>query len=353
MSEDYLDVRPFMKRTFIHGDDIPKTTGYSVFKKILLLYRLNFATKRMAEDIDANGYDLVFVNHCTYIQSPLLLRYVRTPSLYFCQEAFRRVYEPRPWKTDSLNSFLKDLFLRMTDVGLKRLDTQNARSAQLVLANSHYSGHMIKTAYGIDAETNYLGVDITQFVPKPDIAKKEEVVSVGRLKAVKGHDFIIKSLGLVDAVIRPELKIICDSSDAGYRDYLINLARKNDVSCSFQEVAGGEMPDVYNRAILSLFAPIKEPLGLVSLESMACGAPVVGVKEGGIPETIKDGETGLLCERDLGTFAQAVTHLLMDDKARREMGEAGVTYIREYWSWEKSTKQLERNMYKLIEQSDR
>ena len=352
-SEDYLDIRPFVRETFVYGNDIPKSTGYSLFKKALLLYKLDAASRRMAGDIDAAGYDLVFVNHCTHIQSPQLLRYLKTPSLYFCQEPFRRVYEPRSWRTDSLNVFLKDLFLRMTDVGLKRLDSRNARSAGLVLANSRYSARMINVAYGVDAKVNYLGVDVTRFVPKPDIQKKKEVISVGRLKTIKGHDFIIKSLGLVDAKLRPALKIIADSSDADYQSYLVHLSQRCGVSCSFQEVAGEEMPDTYNRAMLSLFAPIKEPLGLVSIESMACGVPVVGVKEGGIPETIKDGETGILSERDPDVFSRAVTALMKDDEKRRRMGEAGVAHVRQHWSWEKSTEELEKNMYHLVKQSNR
>ncbi len=347
-NEDYLDVRPFMKNVFVFGKNMSNSTGYSLFKKIRLLFDLNRLNKKMIDKIDGNNYDLVFVNHCAFIQSPLILRCSKTPTLYFCQEPFRRVYEPRPWKNDSAISLIKDIFLRCTDFGLKRIDAKNARLSSLVLANSNYSRKVINNAYTINAETNYLGVDINNFIPDPNIEKTNQVISVGRLNKIKGHDFIIRSLGQIDKEIRPALKIICDSDNKKYKEFLINLSKEKKVSCDFEQIPGDKMPKVYNSAILTVFAPILEPLGLVPLESMACGVPVVGVAEAGILETIQDGKTGLLSPRDPISFADSIKTLLVDDEKRINMGTAGVDYIRKNWSWEKSTQMLEEKMFKTI-----
>ncbi len=349
--EEYLDIRPLVKNVYTYGHSIPASTGHSVFKKLSLFINLSSATKKMARDIDSRGYDLVFVNHCIYIQSPLVLKYVKTPTLYFCQEPFRRVYEPRPWDTTSVKALLQDALLRMTDIFLKRLDRNNIESANLILANSNYSKEAIYRIYGKMVRVSYLGVDIRNFKKVGMISKEYRVLSVGRLHHNKGHDFVIKSIGLLPEESRPTLSIICDLSDDQYQTYLKNIANECHVSCEFISVRSMDMPDIYNGAMLTLYAPVMEPLGLVPLESMACGVPVVGIREAGIRETVKDGETGLLTERDPVEFSEAILRLLTIENERERMGELGRIYTEKNWSWERSTETLEKEMYRLIKKS--
>jgi len=77
---------------------------------------------------------------------------------------------------------------------------------------------------------------------------------------------------------------------------------------------------------------------------MACGTPVVGVREGGVRETVVHGETGLLVERDPRLFADAVSSLLRDPERRDDMGRQGVEYVKREWSWERSVATLERRL---------
>jgi glycosyltransferase involved in cell wall biosynthesis len=98
----------------------------------------------------------------------------------------------------------------------------------------------------------------------------------------------------------------------------------------------------YNEARLVVYSPIREPLGLVPLEAIACGTPVVGVAEGGVCETILDGVTGRLVKRDPQMFAEAICELLDHPNTASEMGRQGREWTIQNWKWERSIADTEK-----------
>ena len=104
----------------------------------------------------------------------------------------------------------------------------------------------------------------------------------------------------------------------------------------------------YNQAVLTVFPSLLEPLGLVPLESMACGTPVVGVAEGGIRETIINYKTGLLTERDPYAFGAAIELILSDAQLRLDMGQNARQHVLEKWTWEQAIDTLEKNISRVV-----
>jgi glycosyltransferase involved in cell wall biosynthesis len=80
------------------------------------------------------------------------------------------------------------------------------------------------------------------------------------------------------------------------------------------------------------------------LESMASGTPVVGVREGGVEESILHQCTGLLVERNPQEFAQAVRYLLSNRDVATEYGRNGREHVLENWTWENSVINLENHL---------
>jgi glycosyltransferase involved in cell wall biosynthesis len=335
-SERYLDIRSFCRDVHYYWDRSIESTGYNIFSKIYLFFRLFLFSKRIATDIDSNEYDVVFIHHDIYVQSPLLMAFLKSRSVYYCQEPFRRVYEKQKLNdAESPRSFFADLLLRVTtDQFLKLIDRVAFNSADVVLANSHYSSTKIYEAYKIRPDVVYLGVDTNQFYYMPEVEKENIVLSVGRLHQSKGHDFAILSVSLVREDIRPILRVLCDSGNSNYENYLLDLAKNNNVSIIIETVPESEVCKVYNQSLLVISAQRYETLGLVALESMACSVPVVGVSEGGVQETIINNKTGFLVERNEELFANKIEQLLLDSELRKIFGSSGLKHVQSKWTWD-------------------
>jgi glycosyltransferase involved in cell wall biosynthesis len=200
----------------------------------------------------------------------------------------------------------------------------------------------MKIGFNIDALVCPLGVDSNCFRPLTGIVKENVIISVGELSPRKGFDFLIESLANIPSGQRPQLRLACNSVDPDERDYIQNLADQNEIELQvLTNLNTEELVLQYNLAKICVYAPIKEPFGLVPLEAMACGTPVVGVQEGGVGEIILNNRTGLLVERDPVLFARAVLSLLAEPEKCAHFGQQAREYSKNGWGWEKSTATLE------------
>lgn len=315
--------------------------------RLIDLLRLRMIGRRLARRIDALSYDVAFVHPCQFEACPSILRYLRTPSVYFCQEPLRRVYEPMPARPYDGTSLLRRRWLEKIDPlpalytrTLRMGDWKAIHAADCVLVNSKFIRAQVEDIYKIQAVVLYLGVDPDLFSPGEE-ASDSSLVSVGSLTPLKGFDFIIRSIAEIPLEKRPDLHIICNFEIPNERSYLTNLADSLDVKLKIlRGVEDHQLAEWYGKANVTVYAPIREPFGLVALESMACGTPVVAVADGGVKETVRHDETGLLVGRDEKSFASAVETLLEQESLRQRMGEAGRREVLQNWTWRGSAERL-------------
>jgi glycosyltransferase involved in cell wall biosynthesis len=350
---DFCDLRPYCQGHYVFPYQ-PLPAVKSPFGRLnqgirsVDLLRLMLVQRPIAEKIDAGGYDVVFVHNCQYTQSPAVLRYLRTPTVYYCQEPPRQMYEvppPRPYYRFSKwqrvgNSFdpLPYIYRKM----LRKTDTTNVRSANSILVNSAFSRETLYRVYGILANICNLGVDTDHFRPL-NLNKENFVISVGAMQAMKGFDLLISSLALIPPDQRPLLVIVSNDIEPREKDFLTGLTRQQGVAVEFRSrISNDELASLYNRALLTVCTPLMEPFGLVASESMACGTPVVGVNEGGLRESVVNFETGLLVDRDPESIAAAITQLLSDDTRRRQYGRCGREHVVQRWQWDSTIDRLEQ-----------
>ena len=215
-------------------------------------------------------------------------------------------------------------------------DRRNVRAARHVLTNSLFSAESLARAYGVQAHVVYLGVDVEKFHPL-DLPRGDFVLSVGALSPLKGYDFLILALAKIPETERPRLVIAGNTASVGERLYLQRLADENRVAVEFRiDVTDEELVRLYSQAQALVYAPILEPFGFAPLEAMACGTPVIAVREGGVRESVVDGVTGWLVSRDAESFAQALARVLSDGPCARQMGESGRKQVLEFWTWDRA-----------------
>lgn len=319
------------------------------------LQRLDKLARQTAKTIDEGKYDLVFAQPCMWTQAPLVLRYLKTPAIYYCHEPPRHIYESPFRGADAkigLHSALDamDPLIRLYRTTARRLDKSAVCAAQLVLVNSVFIRDRVRQIYELESVISYHGVDTDIFCPEPHNRERPYVLSVGAIQPHKGFDFLVESLGLISEEIRPPLYLIGNMENPREQNLLQTLAKEKGVELQIEVgVDQGTLIRRYNDAALVAYAPHNEPFGLVPLEAMACGKPVVGVKEGGVKETVVDNFTGRLVDRDTRKFAEAVQLLLENPALAAQYGNNGRRHVLENWSWEKSADNLEQHMYRIAQ----
>ncbi len=196
------------------------------------------------------------------------------------------------------------------------------------------------------------GVDVERFRPGIGDGMVRErhgispdaplVVCVGRLVPRKGQDTLIRTMPLVLAEL-PEARLLLVGKGP-YGDDLRRLAGSTGVSDAVVfagAVPGDDLPAYF--AAGDVFAmPCRarrrglevEAWGIVFLEAQACGVPVVVGNSGGAPESVRDGETGVVVDpEDPEAIARSLVELLSDDAHRKSMGVAAREWA-ERWTWE-------------------
>jgi len=338
-NEDFLPLTKFIRHIYKFPYHHPEKFPYSVLS---IYSKLKYAYQQMAEKINRGNYDISFITPCYLTQAPYVLRYLKIPSLYFCPEPKREFYENIPRISNKLTYFVT-LPFRMP---LKYIDGENSRNAAKIVTLSKYCKKYLEKIYGREVWLNYPGVDTDLFKPL-NIKKENFVLSTGAFTLLKGHDFIINCLARIPKNERPSLVIA--GPEGNEADYLVKLAGEKGVQLKLEmNISDEKLVVLYNQARLFLYAPLNEPFGLVILEALSCGPMILTAGGGGIPEILTDKRLGKILPRDEDIFAENIKVALKTEDIDRDYRR---NFMRDNWSWQKSSDRLEKLLKDTIERS--
>jgi D-inositol-3-phosphate glycosyltransferase len=197
------------------------------------------------------------------------------------------------------------------------------------------------------------GVDLNVFSPQPQQEARRSlglppdrrvVLFVGRIDPLKGIDVLLRALALVAAGAAEQddlsLIVVGGAPGAGAAEAQRELARLNRLRAelgiehlvTFQGAQNQDTLVTYYTAADVVVMPSRyESFGMVALEAMACGTPVIASKVGGLAFSVQDGETGFLVpERDVDALAARLRQVLCDHELRLRLGRQAAEWARGY-----------------------
>lgn len=235
-------------------------------------------------------------------------------------------------------------------------------SADRIVCSGEHEAHLLERIYGARRDQLALipcGVDLDRFAPGDRTAARAGlglgdeplVLYVGRIEPLKGIDLLINAMALVelpDGTPPPRLVVLGgDERSAGDVASLRRLADGFGIGerVAFRGSAGrDELPRYYRAADVCVVPSFYESFGLVAVEAMACGTPVVASRVGGLATTVRDGVTGYLVPwRCPEPFAERIELVLANTHLRDSLGHAAHESARAF-RWDAVASQV-RSVY--------
>ncbi|ANS69567.1 glycosyl transferase [Streptomyces lincolnensis] len=184
------------------------------------------------------------------------------------------------------------------------------------------------------------------------------VLFVGRITRQKGVPHLLRAVRDIDPAAQV---VLCAGApdtpeiDQEFRELFQELSRvREDVHWIPQMLPRPEVIQLLTHATVFVCPSVYEPLGIVNLEAMACGTPVVASRVGGIPEVVDDGRTGVLVpvDDDFETgLARALDSVIGDPGTARRMGEAGRERAVGEFGWDAVARRTVRLYEEIVKQA--
>jgi glycosyltransferase involved in cell wall biosynthesis len=246
------------------------------------------------------------------------------------------------------------LFGEHADDTIRELMAPNLRAADRVIAVSE---HVADQAVDLGVQRNRVrvirsGVDTERFRPRDRLRARERlnvaeatplVLFVGNLEPRKQVDVLVRAIARVRRHLSlppVELLVVGSGESAGIEDQTARLRQLTadlglgDSVRFLGRVDESRLQDCYAAADVFALASSSEAQGIVALEAMACGLPVVSTAVGGLLATIADGETGFLVPPgDADSLAERLLELLTDARRRQAMGAAARGAVARNFAW--------------------
>ena len=237
----------------------------------------------------------------------------------------------------------------------KAAEYEMAVRADAILAFTEDEAPSLHDTYGVSPERVRVargGVDLKLFKPMDRQAARHRlgiaqdanvVLYVGRIEPFKGPDILVRALAEMRSTSRVQLILVGgEPGDAG-NEWLRQVAEDAGVESHIRwqpaTIQTG-LPDYYAAADLCAMPSRHESFGLVALEAMACGTPVVASAAGALRSLILDGTTGCLVSGQTpAAFARCIEELLSASRGRAEMGAAAREWA-ERFHWDRAVEEV-------------
>lgn len=233
---------------------------------------------------------------------------------------------------------------------LKKVGSFIIRNSDKITVNSTFTKNLILDIATRRNEEKIeiipMGINLDRFTQVSNINLKKKytdgnlLLFVGRLIDWKGAKYLVKAMkDVVIACPKTKLLIVGDGPEKSELEKMTSKLRLTNMVYFIGEIKSTDVVKYYSAADVFIIPSIvvdghTEGLGVVTLEAMACGTPVIGSNVGGIPDVIKDGYNGFLVpERSSNELAIKIIELLSDKELQSNFKKNGLITVKEKFTW--------------------
>lgn len=323
-------------------------TGDNIIDPRVTIHRLNYDNPRM------NKYEVRSL--LRNIQPDIMHAYDASNYGTLARHANYKPYVLSAWGTDIY------LYPNQSKRHEKRL-CKNLRAAAEIISTSKAMCTEVKTYVQDPPPIKIIpfGVDTTLFRSTANSRSDNSTITIGTVKnlyAMYGVDTLINTFVMLLNGLRENdekelanllhLRIVGDGPDRDHLERLVAEHEIADITEFVGAVSNEKVPAELEQIDIYCALSRSESFGVSVLEASACNVPVIVSSIGGLPEVIKDGETGYLVDREnKPQIIERLYELASNPKLRSEMGENGREFVENNYNWQGSIEQIEE-LYKSL-----
>lgn len=333
------------KSLLIGYKKIPKNIFQYLYYSIIKSY---VHDKYLSNNVRAGDVFICFQSWL--IKSPYILSLVKANKIvYICHESMREYYDSEIMSIKKWKNHIIDIIR----YPIKIIDILNIKKQKInIIANSKYGKKLIFNSYGLHSEVIYPGIDIdklnSKFLKRSWDNTKYQVICVGAINKLKRQDFIVRSLSNIPHKIRPNLVLVCNGKDDEYLREILDLATGLKVKVIIKEnISNNDLYNEYLQSRAFIYAPLNEPFGLVVLEAMCIGLPVIAYKNGGgYAEVLERSSNIIINNLNQREWAEEIQKIIMDKGEWEIIGKAN-NQIAQKYSIQEYIKNLKRIIHRI------
>jgi len=339
VNQEYLDSYPFVTFESLYG---PKTDSFFFWFlfpywqiKTFLLIKKHLNT-RYKTSILVN----VFPSNWIVLPLKIFLRQIKI--IWFCQEPSSFIHTLK-WKQSIINPIKRFIAFSLSPFFVI-IDKHITNFADEILVNSRFGDSQCYKVYHRHGHVIYPGVDIELFKPVPLNKKSNTILTVSRLTKFKNIDILINAFFLFSKIhTNYNLTIIGDGEE---KQNLLNLVDRLKISDKVNILTGindKSMASYYANAKVFVLCSKNEPFGMVAIEAMACGTPVIADNSGGPKEIILHDSTGILVDNlTPNRLSEILCQVLLNSEKLKKFSESSIERVKQNFLWKTSAKKLHK-----------
>jgi glycosyltransferase involved in cell wall biosynthesis len=229
--------------------------------------------------------------------------------------------------------------------------------ADRIIAISDHAEQELRETYSFNDKVEFIphGVNTDWFYPRSDLhpavsRERLSILTVGRLGSRKNVDLALRGIATLIRQYGKNVEFLIAGTgrhEQRLREIAVSQGINNQVNF-LGHVSDGKLPLLYSSADIFALTSNYEGFGLVLLEAMACGTPVIGTDVGGISTVIDHGRTGVLIKPNPCAFAHATEYISSQEESLAHMSCEAVKYAERH-PWTRVAQEVEDIYFKCVD----